>query len=95
MAFTPGTAECPTALSRSLISALPQVAQVVAYTLGVPLEQVVVKASDTMVGANSFVTGGSFGTDLCAHVSARRACRVPLSVGRFISPLPSLSSVEM
>ncbi|XP_070000799.1 uncharacterized protein [Penaeus vannamei] len=44
-----------------------KVAQVVAYTLGVPLEQVVVKASDTMVGANSFVTGGSFGTDLCAH----------------------------
>nr|BAS67018.1 aldehyde oxidase [Penaeus japonicus]BBC28100.1 aldehyde oxidase [Penaeus japonicus] len=44
-----------------------KVAQVVAYTLGVPLDQVVIKASDTMVGANSFVTGGSFGTDLCAH----------------------------
>lgn len=44
-----------------------KVAQVAAYVLGIPLEQVVIKASDTMVGANSIVTGGSFGSDLCAH----------------------------
>lgn len=44
-----------------------KVAQVAAYTLGVPLAQVVVKASETTVAANSIVTGGSFGSDLCAH----------------------------
>lgn len=44
-----------------------KVAQVAAYTLGVPLAMVVIKASDTMVGANSAVTGGSFGSDLTAH----------------------------
>lgn len=50
-----------------------KVAQVAAYVLGIPLENIVVKASDTMVGANSMVTGGSFGTDLCAH-GVRVAC---------------------
>lgn len=46
-----------------------QVAQVAAYVLGVPLSQVKVKATETMIGANSAVTGASIGTDLCAHVS--------------------------
>lgn len=50
-----------------------KVAQVVAYKLGIPLEMVIVKKSDTMVGANSQVTGGSFGSDLCAH-GAKVAC---------------------
>ncbi|KAG7171465.1 Indole-3-acetaldehyde oxidase-like [Homarus americanus] len=44
-----------------------KVAQVVAYKLGIPIDKVILKASDTMVGANSIVTGGSYGTDLCAH----------------------------
>ncbi|XP_063888909.1 uncharacterized protein LOC135115838 isoform X1 [Scylla paramamosain] len=44
-----------------------KVAQVAAYTLGIPLAQVVVKASETTVAANSTVTSGSFGSDLCAH----------------------------
>lgn len=50
-----------------------KVGQVAAYTLGIPVENVIIKASDTMVGANSIVTGGSFGSDLCAH-GARVAC---------------------
>nr|XP_053649189.1 uncharacterized protein LOC128700182 isoform X1 [Cherax quadricarinatus]XP_053649190.1 uncharacterized protein LOC128700182 isoform X1 [Cherax quadricarinatus]XP_053649191.1 uncharacterized protein LOC128700182 isoform X1 [Cherax quadricarinatus]XP_053649192.1 uncharacterized protein LOC128700182 isoform X1 [Cherax quadricarinatus] len=50
-----------------------KVAQVVAYKLGIPLEKVIIKAADTMVGANSIVTGGSFGSDLCAH-GAKVAC---------------------
>lgn len=40
-----------------------------AYVLGVPLSMVKVKTTDTMIGANSAVTGASIGTDLCAHVS--------------------------
>lgn len=51
------------------LSLYPQVAQVVAHTLQVPLDLVVVKGSDTFIGANSMVTGGSIGSDLCAHVS--------------------------
>ncbi|XP_068235894.1 uncharacterized protein [Palaemon carinicauda] len=50
-----------------------KVAQVAAYTLGVPLEYVVVKHSDSMIGANSSATGGSFGSDLCCH-GIRVAC---------------------
>ncbi|CAL4088500.1 unnamed protein product [Meganyctiphanes norvegica] len=44
-----------------------KVAQVAAHTLNIPLELVTVKASNTMAGANSKVTGGSYGSDLCAH----------------------------
>lgn len=46
-------------------------AQVAAHTLDIPIEKVIIKASDTTVGANSIVTGGSFGTDICCHVSYR------------------------
>ncbi|XP_068204376.1 uncharacterized protein [Palaemon carinicauda] len=49
-----------------------KVAQVAAYALRIPLEKIVIKPSDTMVGANSMVTGGSYGSDLCAH-GARKA----------------------
>ncbi|XP_068204134.1 uncharacterized protein [Palaemon carinicauda] len=55
-----------------------KVAQVVAYKLGVPMEKIIVKKSDTMVGANSIVTGGSFGSDLCAH-GAKVACEALLT----------------
>lgn len=44
-----------------------KVAQVAAHALGIPIEKVIIKASDTTVGANSTVTGGSFGTDICCH----------------------------
>ncbi|KAK4312005.1 hypothetical protein Pmani_016533 [Petrolisthes manimaculis] len=50
-----------------------KVAQVVAHTLQIPLDFVVVKGSDTFIGANSIVTGGSIGSDLCAH-GAKKAC---------------------
>ncbi|KAK7027383.1 hypothetical protein SK128_013597 [Halocaridina rubra] len=50
-----------------------KVAQVVAYKLDIPVEFVVIKKSDTMIGANSQVTGGSFGSDLCAY-GAKVAC---------------------
>lgn len=36
-----------------------KVAQVTAYTLGIPLEFVSVKASDNVIGANAGGTGGS------------------------------------
>lgn len=60
--------------SSSLFMSL-QVAQVAAYVLGVPLSLVKVKTTETMIGANSSVTGASIGTDLCAHVSIRKARR--------------------
>ncbi|XP_042871766.1 indole-3-acetaldehyde oxidase-like [Penaeus japonicus] len=44
-----------------------KVAQVAAHALEIPIEKVIIKASDTTVGANSIVTGGSFGTDICCH----------------------------
>ncbi|KAK3885385.1 hypothetical protein Pcinc_010383 [Petrolisthes cinctipes] len=44
-----------------------KVAQVAAYVLGVPLNQVKIKATETMIGANSYVTGAFLGSDLCAH----------------------------
>ncbi|XP_023178817.2 probable aldehyde oxidase gad-3 [Drosophila hydei] len=50
-----------------------KVAQVVAHTLGIALEQVRIEASDTINGANSMVTGGAVGSEtLCFAV--RKAC---------------------
>lgn len=50
-----------------------KVAQVVAHTLGIPLEQVRIEASDTINGANSMVTGGAVGSEtLCFAV--RKCC---------------------
>ncbi|KAK7021794.1 hypothetical protein SK128_010783, partial [Halocaridina rubra] len=50
-----------------------KIAQVAAYVLRIPLDKITFKASDSMIGANSMVTGGSFGTDLCAH-GVKMAC---------------------
>ncbi|KAK7070442.1 hypothetical protein SK128_014344 [Halocaridina rubra] len=50
-----------------------KVAQVAAYTLGIPLEKVVVKASDTMMGANSAMSGASLVTDLCCQ-GVKKSC---------------------
>ncbi|CAG0900815.1 unnamed protein product [Cyprideis torosa] len=52
-----------------------KVAQATARELGVPLELVQVKPSNNLVAANSSVTGGSFGSELCCQ-AAIQACRV-------------------
>ena len=57
------------------LSALPQVAQVVAHVLGVPLELVSVKPNNNLVNPNGVVTGGSLGSDMCC-MAARLACEV-------------------
>jgi xanthine dehydrogenase molybdopterin-binding subunit B len=44
------------------------VAQVVAYTLKIPLEKVAIKPSNTVVAANSQVTGGSLGSEAVSFV---------------------------
>jgi xanthine dehydrogenase/oxidase len=44
------------------------VAQVVAYTLKIPLEKVTIKPSNSVVGANSQVTGGSLGSEAVSFV---------------------------
>ncbi|XP_036322912.1 indole-3-acetaldehyde oxidase-like [Rhagoletis pomonella] len=50
-----------------------KIAQVAAYTLGIPLSFVKIEYSDTINGANSEVTGGSLGSEsLC--FAARKAC---------------------
>ncbi|XP_055908127.1 uncharacterized protein LOC129942966 [Eupeodes corollae] len=52
-----------------------KVAQVAAYTLGIPLDMVKVEASDTLNGANSMVTGGAVGSEsLCYAV--RKSCDI-------------------
>lgn len=52
-----------------------KVAQVVAYGLGIPLELVNIKQADTLIGANSTVTGGSV-TSECVCFAAKRVCDV-------------------
>ncbi|KAH8358795.1 hypothetical protein KR093_002516, partial [Drosophila rubida] len=50
-----------------------KVAQVAAYTLGIDLSYIKLEASDTINGANSFVTGGAIGSEsVCFAV--RKAC---------------------
>lgn len=50
-----------------------KISQVAAHTLGIPMEQVRIEASDTINGANSMVTGGAVGSEtLCFAV--RKAC---------------------
>nr|XP_017009207.2 LOW QUALITY PROTEIN: indole-3-acetaldehyde oxidase [Drosophila takahashii] len=50
-----------------------KISQVVGHTLGIPMEQVRIEASDTINGANSMVTGGAVGSEtLCFAV--RKAC---------------------
>jgi Molybdopterin-binding domain of aldehyde dehydrogenase len=44
------------------------VAQVVAYMLKIPLEKVTIKPSNSVVAANSQVTGGSLGSEAVAFV---------------------------
>ncbi|KAL7640339.1 UNVERIFIED_CONTAM: hypothetical protein RMT77_008603 [Armadillidium vulgare] len=44
-----------------------KVAQVAAKTLEIPLENIKVQATDSFAGANSSITGGSYGSDLNSH----------------------------
>ncbi|CAD7078516.1 unnamed protein product [Hermetia illucens] len=53
-------------------------AQVAAYTLGIPLDMVTVKASNTFDGANSLVSGGSV-TSETVCLAVRKACNQLLS----------------
>lgn len=46
-----------------------KVAQVAAHTLGIPLELVSVKASNNVIAANAFVTGGSVASESVCYVS--------------------------
>lgn len=46
-----------------------QVAQVAAYTLGCDLSRIRIRPSNTHVGANSNVTGGSVGSDVNSYVT--------------------------
>lgn len=45
-----------------------QVAQVCAYELGIPMDMVKVKATDSLISANSATTGGSITTENCCEV---------------------------
>lgn len=44
-------------------------AQIAARTLGVDLQKVTVKPSNSLTAPNSWVTGGSVGSDTCGYVS--------------------------
>lgn len=46
-----------------------KVAQTVAYALGIDLHLVNVKPSNNMTGANSFLSGASFTSELCCYVN--------------------------
>lgn len=50
-----------------------KVVQVAAFFLGIPVEFVKVEGSDTINGANSFVTGGSVSTESVCY-AVRKAC---------------------
>lgn len=46
-----------------------KVAQVAAYALGISIDFISVKASDTVLGINAFVTGGGVGSESVCFVS--------------------------
>ena len=45
-----------------------QVAQVAAKTLGVPLDYIKIKPTNTLIGPNDVTTGGSITSELCCLV---------------------------
>lgn len=54
-----------------------KVAQVAAFTLGVPMELVSVVQSDSLNGANSMVTGGGLGSE-CTSFAVKKCCETIL-----------------
>ena len=48
-----------------------KVAQTVAYEFGIPLHLVKIKPSNNLNGANSYLSGASFTSELCCFVSTR------------------------
>ncbi|XP_033150124.1 xanthine dehydrogenase [Drosophila busckii] len=50
-----------------------KIAQVVAHTLEIPLDQIRIEASDTINGANSMVTGGAVGSEMLCF-AVRKSC---------------------
>ncbi|XP_034488430.1 indole-3-acetaldehyde oxidase [Drosophila innubila] len=50
-----------------------KIAQVVAHTLGINVEQVRIETSDTINGANAMVTGGAVGSETLCY-AVRKAC---------------------
>ncbi|CAG0914560.1 unnamed protein product [Notodromas monacha] len=51
-----------------------KVAQVAAKTLGVPMDKVMIRPSDSFTNANSAVTGGSMGSEMCCY-GTQEACK--------------------
>lgn len=45
-------------------------AQIAAYTLGIDLDMVSIKPSNSLTSPNSDQTGGSLNSDTCGYVSA-------------------------
>nr|CAD7412243.1 unnamed protein product [Timema poppensis] len=54
---------------RTSLNEFNKVAQVCAYILGVPLDLVSIKASNTLTAANDIATGGSITSESCCYVS--------------------------
>lgn len=57
-----------------ILCMLSQVAQVAAYELGIPLNTINFLPSNTHSNANSSITGGSLGSDVCSYVSVPQSC---------------------
>lgn len=55
-----------------------KVAQVAAKELGIPLEMINIRTTDSFIANNNTNTGGSFGSELCAAVSATFVTFSPL-----------------
>lgn len=49
-----------------------KVAQVAAYTLGLPLEKIRIHPTDSFNGANAMASGGSFASETVCYVSVIR-----------------------
>ena len=45
-----------------------KVTQVAAFILGIPIEMISIKATNTMTAPNAIVTGGSFGSEISCFV---------------------------
>ncbi|XP_070499175.1 uncharacterized protein [Chironomus tepperi] len=52
-----------------------KVAQTAAFKLGIPLEKIQIKPSNTLVAPNSIVTGGSLGSEVACYAVAK-ACEI-------------------